>query len=318
MKSNINLAIFTSDDRYKSPKKNDLLDVNNDFTKNFYIFLKQASSYFFKAKMFWIIIFVLPMFIIIINQMILGLTSELITKFPKSLVTWIFITPILFICVLTLPSFITGLRETNNLKRMKMIGINKGQFYIFYMLFSFVLVVMIILILVFPIYYFESIFASKIINHDIDQYKIFNAINFNAFILLMFLGTIAISSMGYYLGMKVKSSKTIYLMGSGIWIFTMFCLGFSSLFEVELYKYFLQGGFWSNIGVLILFVAKYMFILTPFTLIFYAITIATNYNILLGSVDGLYNFIVFFSLIISISVIIFIRVNKIGNYESGR
>lgn len=322
---NINLAKFENKESYTTLKPNLSLEIKNDFWANFNLFVKQIFKYIIKSKTFWILTVAMPMFMLIFDLIFLGFLqngAELDSggiRILKDVLNWVFIGPILTIGLIILPGFIVEQRESNLLKRMRMVGISKIQFYLFYLLFSFLFLSFMILIFFGPIYSFESFLASQMTRQTIEQYKVFSDVQVFVFVPNLILGILMTASLGYLLGMKGRNSRFVFYSGLGIYVFTSFSLGFNGLFTYELWEWFEAGNFRSNIGVLILLIGKYMYLFTPFTIFFTALLISANVDFY-SNVESLYYLTISLSIIVSIIVLfmVTIKYDDIGNYETGR
>ncbi len=278
--------------------------------------------------------------------------------------------PLIIITLLIFPSFILSYRESNLLKSLKMAGISKIQFFISYLLSSIFVIISYILIMtliIMPLSYLiilpnvystygegsHNLFTYNIdksfFSHYIDSpwfifsnfYSSMNQLNF---FLILILGVLSFILIGYFIGSKSKSIKSITWFI--ILIITLqFIITITTPYNFNKIPFADHSNNDNNelnfTLNLFIFIIKFLFVLTPITIINKGLILSSNagiyqngnsekyfsdkfddvfWNTEHNSGNDLYMFTFVLSLIVSILIIgyITLRFAQITKYETTR
>ncbi len=265
--------------------------------------------------------------------------------------------PLFSITLIIFPSFILSYRESNLLKSLKMTGVSKIQFFVSYVLTSIFVIIMLFAIeflIIMPIIHslIINVNSSQEINvysypdqkvnisNYLSQYfgiwyilgNSFSPMYETTFAFILILGTITFILIGYYIGSNFKSSKQIIMLGFGV-IFLQVISNFTMMMFNESLTTWTsdQKDFFS---VLIFIIFKFLFLITPFTIIGRAIAISGMGEIFKNGDNSLYGYgymndvsgvsfynltiIIAFILSIIFIVLVIVRFSKITKYETTR
>ncbi len=103
-----------------------------------------------------------------------------------------------------------------------------------------------------------------------------DGINATAFFGLFILVTFGVNSVGFNKAMKVSSSRGLMGWGIGLWIFASVVQGTSSLLYNDIYKFDGIDGIWNYVVMILLFILKWMFLLSPVTIMMAGISLTTG------------------------------------------
>lgn len=263
--------------------------INNSFSNfkfsDFYEFSIRFIKYVSKSWIMWILIFLLPMFTMFFDVLIMSTNSfdeslEIQTNIATSIISITIITPFVLLGLLVLPSFLITSRENGTFKRMIMIGIRKENLYYFYLIFSSLFTIVSSLFLVFPWFGIITSFVnnSGAAQESVDNpWIIFKFIHPMLFVLIILITIPTISSIGYSLGMKTETPRKQTTIAIGYWIFISTSSSFLQLFPINILASNFSGDI-SKFGLLFLktlfLIFKWMFAFTTLSLLMAGITIS--------------------------------------------
>ncbi len=327
------IDIDYNDPLFTSNKSNKLLLLKEDFFVNLNIFNKNFYKSLLKSRLLWFLAILLPAFMLLIDYIFIGFiwnyndSLEVGQKpinydiFISDLINWIFISPLIVLSFISFCSFIFQVRESNLLKRMKIVGLSNIQFFSYFFISSFLFLVILILILIGPVTIIISDLANQITGAKYETYSIYQNIEWGYFITVLFFGIFSSISLSYLIGMKSKNFKMLNFIGIGIYIYASFINSFSILFSVSIINDLdLNNTFWGVLGTFFLLIAKYVFLVAPFTLINFGLIITSDPSYFKDSNEGFYYFTIYFAIIESIFItfLLFFNFEKFFNYDVSR
>lgn len=96
------------------------------------------------------------------------------------------------------------------------------------------------------------------------------------FVVLTLLAILGINSIGFNKAMKVGSSRALMGWGIGLWIFATIVQGTSTLLFKDIYAFNSIDSAWNYVVMILLFALKWMFLLSPVTIIMVGISFTTG------------------------------------------
>ncbi|BDU67427.1 MAG: hypothetical protein TYPL_0800 [Candidatus Tyloplasma litorale] len=328
------------------------------FLRNYRLFSSQFIKNVFSSKLFWILLILIPLLISFLEYVLaaavvtdgfqktpnlnnLDSTIEsFLLKITLDLTNYFIFMPVLLMSLIIFPTFISQSRENNYLKRLRLSGSSRKQFYWFYMIFTnlflilliafwFILWLQVLNIAVDSIY--NSVKDSTVIESSVfpTNYWIFKSLNNTDFFVLLLIFALSMNSLGYKKSMKTKSSKILLSSGIGLWIFATIASGFTFLLSKNVIGVDHNiPTLWNGFINFIIFILKWMFLFSWPSLLLVALTIASGTFPEPGPLDTnvfehweeLYMAVKILALIAASWLIleVFFRKKTIVSYESSR
>ncbi len=263
--------------------------------KNFWVFFDLQFHSILKNKLMWILLFALPMIFTMLFHVILSLgaaTEGLIpgvpeidtlvqetfaTQLANILSGWLVAIPMVVFPCIILPTFLISSRENNLLKRLTINSVNRSQLFWFYMLSSFTIFLSYLFVMFIIWNSVLNLISNVSIGTEIwDSYSsVYHMAGISVTDLLveaivLFMG---LSGLGFLKAMKVKESKNLVAWGTGMFIFCEMTKLSISIVDMHPYLIELDASEMTNfIIATLLFMIKYMFIFSPVTWAFVAIS----------------------------------------------
>lgn len=322
---------------------------NFNTSKNFGLFINYHWRSIISSKIFWILLVVIPMIFTMLWHIIYSMSyaseggflfggkdeKEVIAmKLAGVISNWLIAVPILVLGCIVLPSFLVSSRESNLLKRLSINSMNKNQIFWFYVTSSLMVFIGYFMVMLGGWLFALSLLANAINKGPVweTSHSMFADVQKFRLFTLTFISMLGIIALGFYRAMTVKSSKVFVAWGTGIFIFSQIVKISLQILGLKPYDADIVLDSWLGefLIMTLMFVVKWLFLLTIPTIMFISISTVT-----LGEskfafvpqfhdawIDSSVIFGVLQILIILISITIFVLVwyfrKRIISYELGR
>lgn len=272
---------------------NTFFDESRNFntSKNLGLFINYHWRSVISSKIFWILLVIIPMIFTMLWHIIYSISyaSEGISLFgEKDIIAmklagvinnWLIAVPVLVLGCIVLPSFLVTSRESNLLKRLSINSMNKNQIFWFYVASSTGVFLGYFLVMLGGWLFILSLLVNVINKGQVweTSHAMFANVNkFRLFILILF-SIMGIIGLGFYRAMTVKSSKVFVAWGTGIFIFSQIVKISLQILGLKPYDADIVLDSWLGefLIMTLVFVVKWLFLLTIPTIMFISISTVT-------------------------------------------
>lgn len=290
-----------------TPEKNHFKNIFADLSRSIRIFGSNIIKYTFKSGVFWLLAVILPLIALFFQYLIItgafsllpehktwlvddnglptlvpGAVDMTVNQFSQ-VITQILVNVPIVIGLIVFPGFLSSSRESNLLKRLKLVGVSKEQ-----MLFTYFTIGTLLLLGVMLVYFGPVILILGSIGNSIFREALPISTFYRGFVFtpelffIVLTGIIGIMVAGYWFGMITSSSRKTLNYGLAIWISAWTLSSFSMiLWEMDTFGMNFDGltaaSNWSL--RIILSILKFLFLITPVTWYNVAVAVVTNPNL---------------------------------------